>query len=417
MRILHVITRLILGGAQQNTVMSCRAQVDAGHEVHLAYGPIHGPEGSLLGEARASGATLHEVPTMVRELAPWTDLRCYRALRRLVRDTRPDLVHSHSSKAGILARAAAWAERTNPQALQAFAEARANGRKLLYIADPRDRRPQVLHTVHGLPFHDRQRAAVRRLYFSLERYAAKRCDHLIAITPAMVEAFVEHRIAPRERFTVIPSGVDTAAFPLPAPGKRGAVRDRLSIPRDARVVGHVGRLDPLKGHADLLDILPDLQEAGRETWLLFVGDGFHRSILEAHPNYRTGRVVMTGLVPLADVPGYLAAMDVMALPSYQEGQSRTLCEALLCGVAVAAYDVGGIPSVCLDGTTGRLVPVGDKPALAAALRQLLGDPAYAATLAARGREHVMQHFSAERMNRELLVLYGRLMGERDESRR
>ncbi len=405
MRILHVITRLILGGAQQNTVMSCRAQVDAGHEVHLAYGPISGPEGSLLGEAQTSGATLHEMPPLVRELAPWTDLRCYRALRRLVRDTRPDLVHSHSSKAGILARAAAWAE------VRRRTEA-ADGAIWSTTA-----LPKVIHTVHGLPFHDRQRAAVRRLYITLERYAAKRCDHLIAITPAMVDAFVAHRIAPADKFTVIPSGVDTPAFPLPGPGKRGAVRDRLGIPRDARVVGHVGRLDPLKGHADLLDILPDLQEAGRETWLLFVGDGFHRSILEAHPNYRTGRVVMTGLVPLADVPGYLAAMDVMALPSYQEGQSRTLCEALLCGVAVVAYGVGGIPSVCIDETTGRLVPVGDKAALAAALRQLLDDPAYAAGLAATGREHVMRHFSAERMNRELLALYERLMGEPDESRR
>ena len=398
MRILHVITRLILGGAQQNTVMSCQAQAEAGHEVHLAYGPISGPEGSLLGEAKASGATLHELPSMVRELSPLRDALAYHRLTRLCRRRlNPDLVHTHSSKAGILGRYAAYG---------------ARGRY------PDRMRPCIVHTVHGLPFHPHQSAWRNRLYISLERDVANVADHLVAITPAMVDAFVEHRIAPREKFTVIPSGVDTAAFTPADAESRNQMRARLGLPADAYVVGHVGRLDPLKGHADLLDILPDLQEKGRQTWLLFVGDGFHRATLEGHPNYRTGNVVMTGLVPLTEVPEYLAAMDVMALPSYQEGQSRTLCEALLCGVPIVAYAVGGIPSVCIDGETGRLVPVGDRAALAAALRGLRDDPAYAAALAERGRRHVLQHFSADRMNRELLALYDRLMADpRDKSRR
>ena len=417
MRILHVITRLILGGAQQNTVMSCRAQVEAGHEVHLAYGPIHGPEGSLLDEAKASGAMLHEVRSMVRELSPRRDLRCYRDLRGLVRAIGPDIVHSHSSKAGILARAAAWKASSSRQSMlpSVRVHVRFHGERL---HEPDERRPLVLHTVHGLPFHDRQNPLVRRLYISLERYAAKRCHHMIAITPAMVEAFVKHQIAPRDKFTVIASGVDTAAFPPANAEKRAEARKRLRIPDDAYTIGHVGRLDPLKGHADLLDILPDLQEPDRENWLLFVGDGFHRATLEGHPNYRTEKVVMTRLVPLAEVPEYLAAMDVMALPSYQEGQSRTLCEALLCGVPIVAYAVGGIPSVCIDGETGRLVPVGDRAALAAALRSLRDDPAYAASLAEHGRRHVLQNFSADRMNRDLLALYDRLMADpRDKSRR
>ncbi|MEM9914834.1 MAG: glycosyltransferase family 4 protein [Planctomycetota bacterium] len=383
MRILHVITRLILGGAQQNTVMSCKAQVEAGHEVHLAYGPIHGPEGSLLEEAKASGATLHEIKPMVRELSPLNDVMAHVQLRRLVNKIRPDVVHTHSSKAGILGRAAA-----NP--------ARLAGK------------PCVVHTVHGLPFHDQQSKWIHNLYVAAEKHAAKQCNHLIAITSEMIEAFVANNIASADKFTVIPSGIDVEAF-TPRPERRDAVRLKCGIPQDALVVGHVGRLDPLKGHADLLDQLPVLNAAGREVRLLFVGDGFHRADLQKHPNMALGKTVLTGLVPLSSIPEHLAAMDVMALPSYQEGQSRTLCEALLCGVPVVGYDVGGIPSVIQDGETGRLVPVGDRAALGRALLDLLDDPQYRAGLAERGRQHVVEHFSAAKMNRELLELYEQLL--------
>lgn len=394
MRILHVITRLILGGAQQNTVMSCAAQGAAGHEVHLAYGPIFGPEGSMIEEAQASGATLHEIPSMVRELAPVNDWRCHRALRALVRDLKPDIVHSHSSKAGILARGAAWAEtQTNFWG---------------WAADQTLPDTQIIHTVHGLPFHDEQSRLIHRLYVGLERWAAKRCHHLIAITPQMVEAFVAEKIAAADQFTVIPSGVDVAAF-APRPQARDAVRARYGIPLDAKVVGHVGRLDPLKGHADLLDVLPRLREEGRDTWMFFVGDGFGRDAVEAHSAMALGRTVITGRVDLDAVPDHLAAMDVMALPSYQEGQSRTLVEALLCGTPVVAYAAGGIPDVVRDGQTGRVVAVGDRAGLAAALQATLDDPAAAAAMAERGRVDVADRFSAQRMNRELLELYERMM--------
>ncbi|MEM8739086.1 MAG: glycosyltransferase [Planctomycetota bacterium] len=412
MRILHVITRLILGGAQQNTVMSCKAQIEAGHDVHLAYGPIHGPEGSLLGEAKASGATLHEIKPMVRELSPLNDWRCYQAVQKLVREIHPHIVHSHSSKAGILVRAAACAERGsgwNVRSSRTFKDSEGKAK----IRVDKLVNARVIHTVHGLPFHDKQSKIIHNLYVRLEKYAAERCDHLVAITPAMVEAFVEKKIAPAEKFTVIPSGIDVEAF-TPRPEQRDAVRERYGIPRDALVVGHVGRLDPLKGHADLLDRLPRLREGGRDVWLFFVGDGFHRAELEQHPSMALGKTVLTGLVPLAEVPGYLSAMDVMALPSYQEGQSRTLCEALLCGVPVVGYGVGGIPSVIRDGETGRLAAVGDQEALGRALVELLGDPGYGERLAARGRAHVAEHFSASRMNRELLALYERLVNREGE---
>lgn len=381
LRILHVITRLILGGAQQNTILSCAAQVRAGHAVALAYGPIYGPEGSLLDEARASGAELHELQSMRRAILPGHDVFVYRELRNLIRAFRPDVVHTHSSKAGIVGRAAAWTEKT----------------------------PAVIHTVHGLPFHDRQNPLVHRLYVGLERWAAKRCHHLVAITPAMVDAFVEKGIAPRDKFSVIPSGVDVGRF-RDTPEARRRARELLGVGEHERVVGIVARLDSLKGHDDLLDILPRLRERLGPMKLVFIGDGWRREHLQRRVREENldAAVLFTGLVSHEGVAEVLPGVDVKVLPSYQEGQSRTLIEALLSGCGIVAYDVGGMPSICIDGVTGKLVPPGDQVKLADAIAWMLEHPAERRAMVERGQAHVREHFSSERMVRDLEALYRRL---------
>lgn len=393
MKIVHIITRLILGGAQQNTVMSCAAQVAAGHTVWLFYGPIYGPEGSLLEEARKCGATLVEVPSMRRAILPGHDWMCYRALRRLIRQIQPDVVHTHSSKAGIVGRAAAWAERGE--------------RAVDDQGVPRGAvRPVVIHTVHGLPFHERQAAVVSALYVALERWAARRCDRIIGVTQAMVDAFDAREIGHREQYEVVPSGVEVSAF-TPIEGARERVRKELGIDADAPVVGIVARLDKLKGQDDLLDVMPALAERLPGVRLLIVGDGWHRAALEERVK-REGlgaSVIFAGLVPPERVAEMISAMDVKALPSYQEGQPRTLVQALLCGCAVVGYDAGGIGEVCVEGMTGRLVPVGDRAALARAIGDLLEDPAERARLATEGRRFAQERFDLGIMTRRLEAIY------------
>ena len=385
MTILHLITRLILGGAQQNTVITCAAQVKAGHAVTLAYGPIYGPEGSLRDEAKASGAALVEVPTLRRSVLPWHDLRCYRELRALIRRVKPDVVHTHSSKAGILGRAAAWAEGV----------------------------PCVVHTIHGLPFHDRQWWPVRRAYIAAERWAARRCHKLIGITQAMCDAFAQRRIGRPEQFTVIPSGVETARFPHPQAACGLAIREVLDIAVGAPVVGMVGRFDALKGHADLLSIAPMLAERLPDVRFLFVGDGWNRANIERRAAAADlgGRVIMTGLVPPTEAPPLYAAMDVVALPSYQEGQGRVLVEAMLCGCAVVAYDTGGIRDVVIDNVTGRLVPRGNRAALGEAIARLLEHPDQRQRLAEQGREHALKHFDARVMVEQVERVYQHVLNK------
>jgi glycosyltransferase involved in cell wall biosynthesis len=382
MTILHIITRLIIGGAQTNTVMSCAAQVAAGHQVWLAYGPIYGPEGSLLAEARDSGAQTIEINAMRRAVLPLHDVRCYLALRRLIRRVKPDVVHTHSSKAGILGRAAAWREHV----------------------------PAVIHTIHGLPFHEQQSPVIHRAFVAAERFAARRCHKLIGITQAMCDAFTAKRIGRAEQFAVIPSGVDVAAFDQPT-APRQVTRRAYGIAEDVPLIAIVARLDPLKGHDDLLDVLPRLIEKHPQVQVMFVGDGWHRAALEqrvAEHSWQQ-RVIFAGLVPTTQVPSLLRASNIMALPSYQEGQGRTLVEALLCGCAIVGYDVGGISAVCIDGQTGRLAKLADRAALTDALLWMLDNPQARRDLTRNGMQHVRENFSAERMVQQLETLYAQVL--------
>ncbi len=384
MRIVHIITRLILGGAQQNTVLCCRAQVQAGHEVFLLYGPIYGPEGSLETAARATGAELIEIRALRRAVLPVHDWLCYRVLRRLLRHVQPDIVHTHSSKAGIVGRAAAWKEHV----------------------------PGVVHTIHGLPFHPRNSALVNRLYVGLERYAAKRCHRLIGVTQAMEAEFLARGIGRPGQFVTIPSGMDVAEFDVP-PETRQRVRRELGIPDEAPVVGIIARLDKLKGQEDLLDILADLRARFPAVRLLMVGEGWDGDNLRARVA-REGwqkQVIFTGLLPPERIPGVVAAMDVHALPSYQEGQPRTMVQALLGGVPVVGYDAGGIKDVCLDGQTGRLVPLGYRPGLAQAILGLLGDADLRRKLGEQGRAFARTHYDSSIMTHQLEEVYRQVLEE------
>lgn len=388
MKILHIITRLIYGGAQQNTVMSCQAHAKAGHEVFLAYGPVYGPEGSLVEEAKEAGARSTVINSMERSVAPRKDYATYRALRKLIRRIQPDVVHTHSSKAGIVGRAAAWKQRV----------------------------PAVIHTIHGLPFHEGQSAIKRNLFIKAERFAAKRCHKLIGITQAMCDTFKANNIGQAEQFTVVPSGVDIelwenptrAATGFPNNAKlRDEIRFQLGVPLDATVVGIVARFDPLKGHADLIRIAPQLIEKYPKLRLLFVGDGWHRTQVEAAVQEAGigDRVLTTGFVQLRRVALLYRAMDVMVLPSYQEGQSRTLLESLLSGCPIVGYDVGGIPEVCLDKETGLLVPLGDTDQLHATIEQTIDNPDASQERTARGKLHARDHFSNEVMTDQLERIY------------
>jgi len=396
-RILHVSTRLILGGSQENTVLSCEGQARLGHEVHLAFGPIYGPEGSLLDRVTnfrtddGRGITTHVVPNMVREINPLKDWRGYRELRQLIRTLKPDIVHTHSSKAGIIGRAAAWA----------------------------DRPCGVVHTIHGPPFHAFERKWRNAAYIASEKFAAKRCHVIVSVCDAMTKQFRDARIGRPEQYITVYSGMEVEPYLNPAsPDQtREAVRASLGLGPSEIAIGTVARLAELKGHDDVLDALaPDLR-ANAALKLVWVGDGWWRERLTAKVAAMglTNQVILTGLVPPERVPGLMRAMDVLVHPSYREGLPRTVPQALLAGTPVVASDVDGTKEACIDFQTGRLFPVGDVERLREAVRWMLADPARARATAEKGRELCRVRFDTRTMVEDLERVYARAVAEAQPS--
>ena len=388
MRILHISTRLIVGGSQENTVLSCIGAADQGHTVALAYGPIYGPEGSLLPRVIADPRIQRfEVPNLVRHIAPLRDRRCLKELRELIRKWKPDVVHTHSSKAGILGRKAAWAEKV----------------------------PVVVHTIHGLAFHPYQSWWKNFLYIRAERWASHRCHAMVSVADAMTVQALAQGIGRPEQFITIRSAMETEHFIAPAT-KREELRARFGWDESVVVLGTIARLAELKGHDDMIDAFGEmLTQTGTtanapKVALLWVGDGWWRDRLVARLKALgiADRVAMTGLVDPSEIPVWISAMDVVVHPSYREGLPRAVVQGMLEQKPVIAYDVDGAREVCQHERTGLLVKAGDSRALRAAAQWMIDHPNERRVMGERGREVVRVDFDWRTMNTHLLELYRRL---------
>ncbi|MBC23206.1 MAG: glycosyl transferase family 1 [Phycisphaerae bacterium] len=383
MKIMHISTRLILGGSQENTLISCRGQVASGHEVMLVHGPIYGPEGSMQVDAEAiEGLVRVESPGMVRQVNPISDARCLKHLGRVIDSWKPDVVHTHSSKAGILGRQAAWSRKV----------------------------PAVVHTIHGLPFHPYQNFVARKLYIACERHAAARCHAIVTVADAMADQAIARGIGRKTQYRTIYSGMETAPL-LESGTLRVETREQLGFAPDDLVIGTVSRLSDLKGHEDLVRGLSPLMKQRPRIRLLWVGDGWLRKNLEQEIRSAglEDRVMITGLVDPGRIPAMISAMDMLVHPSYREGLPRAVVQAMLCGRPVVAYDVDGTPEACIDGSTGRLVSPGDLNGLSSAVEQVIDNREASDRMARMAREHCMTRFDAAVMVRQLETLYGEVL--------
>ncbi|MHC4608362.1 MAG: glycosyltransferase family 4 protein [Planctomycetota bacterium] len=378
--VVHVITRLILGGAQENTLLTCEGLHERpGYRATLVTGPAIGPEGELFRYAESKGLRVVVIDAMRRAVHPWRDLVSFLKLFAFFRRERPDVVHTHSAKAGILGRMAA---------------------RLAGV-------PHIVHTVHGLPFHANLSALENGLALWAEQFGALFCDRMVAVGEVMKRKAVAARLA--RDVDVVYSGMRVRDF-LEAPPQREA-RRRLGIAEKAEVVTVVARLAPLKGHDHLIDAAARIRARRPDLTLVFVGDGTLRARLERRAAEAGVPVVFAGLVEPGRIPEYLAAADVIAHASFREGLPRVAPQALLAGRPVVAFDCDGAREVVLDGVTGRLVPPGDTARLAEALEGLLARPAERRAMGEEGRRRFAERFDARRMVDRLDGIYRALKGD------
>lgn len=383
MRVLHIITRMIIGGAQENTLYNCLdLGRNFGDDVLLVTGPTRGPEGELLSEGRAGGLNVAEVESLQRQIHPVKDTRAYHQLRKTIREFVPDVVHTHSAKGGFLGRAAAWKENV----------------------------PAVLHSVHGAPFHPYQNAVSRKLFIKLERWAAKRCHHMICVADAMTDLMVQARVAPRDKFTTIYSGMDVEPF-LACRSLRDESRRELGFRPDDIVFGKIARLFNLKGHEYLVEAAAAAIRQDPRCRFLLVGDGILRKRLEQQIESLgiNEHFTFTGLVPPERIPFFLSSMDCLVHTSLREGLARTLPQSLISGRPVISYDVDGAREVAISGETGFLLPPKSIAPLTDAILEIANDQERRLAMGREGARRFTDQFRHQTMTRQIRELYQRVL--------
>jgi glycosyltransferase involved in cell wall biosynthesis len=380
----HIITKLELGGAQQNTLYTV-SHLDPARFRPLL---ISGEPGILDREAEnLPGVRFLQVPSLVRSMKPWLDTQALIRLTSVLRHVRPSIVHTHSSKAGILGR---WAAR---------------------LAGV----PIIIHSIHGFGFTQYQNAITRRLLISLERSAASVTTQFIAVSEANRKLGIELGLFPAVRCSLIRSGIDLQAWSK-VPVDVAAKRRQLGLDPRYPVVGMIAALKPQKAPLDFVRLAAWVNRDQPVTQFVLVGGGELRAAVEAEVSRLglSGRFVLTGW--RRDVQEILRCLDVFVLTSLWEGLPRVYLEALASGVPVVGTRVDGAAEVIADGQTGYLTEPGDVGAMAERVVYLLQHPDEARQLAERGRA-IPEEYDIHLMVQQQEAEYDRLMARLPRSRR
>ncbi len=376
MRILHLITRLDRGGSATNTLLTV-AGIPPPFEQSLIYGRTR--DFPQLARTLERQVEMQELPDLIRSPSPLKDLVAFWKIYRLLRRGRFDLIHTHTSKAGILGRFAA---------------------RMAGV-------PHIIHTPHGQAFNGYAGRLMTALFILVERWAATFTDWIIGLTDQEVRDNLERGIGEPGQFVSIPSGIDLKPFAR-RDKSPAEVKTSLGLSPSARLIGSVGRLDRVKGHTYLLDAFGVLAPRFPDLYLALVGDGEMLLDLRSRVEQSglTDRILFLGW--REDIPDLLHAFDLFVFPSLSEGMGRALVEAMASGLPIVATRVCSVPEVLAEGKAGYLVEPANSAALAQGIETLLLDPALCSRLANAARERAPR-YSVETMLHKIQALYQDLL--------
>jgi glycosyltransferase involved in cell wall biosynthesis len=378
--VLHPITRLIVGGAQENTMYTAARLNKALYQTEILSGPQTGSEGSLIEEVRALGVPLVILPDLLREVSPLHDLRALCQMAHRMQERHYAIVHTHSSKAGILGRLAA----------------RQAGI------------PVIIHTIHGWSFHEYMSPAVRLTYILLERLTALFTDALIVVAGCDIQKGLQAGIGKPDQYHLIRSAIPLEEFD-PTQVDRAAVRAELGIPPDVLVVGNVGRFSTQKNPLDWVRAAGIIGRARPQARFLLVGDGPLRLQVEAALAQEgiLERTLLTGL--RRDAARMMSVMDIFLLTSLWEGLPRVIPQAMAMGLPVIANRTDGVDEAVLDSETGYLCSPGDIDNLAQRCLELINAPDQRYQMGQRGRALAIKEFDLRQMVAQIEDLYETLL--------
>jgi glycosyltransferase involved in cell wall biosynthesis len=389
LKIVHIITRLILGGAQENTLITCKLLAERGHDVTLITGPAIGPEGELFNQTKNQKYKVIVINQLRRAIKPIKDFISYRKIKKYLRQLQPDIVHTHSAKAGILGR---------------FAGYRLKGEWGQNL-------PAVVHTIHGLAFHPYQNSWLNKFYIAVEKSAAKRTDYFISVADAMTNQALAAGIGRPEQFVTTYSAIEEDDFLQPIPQEQiKEFRCKYEIPEESIVLVTIARLFMLKGHDYIIESAKQLSKQFENVFWLFVGDGnlsddYKQQVQQLGLD---DRIKFAGLLPPSQIPLAIASSDILVHCSLREGLARTLPQAMLCGKPAISFDVDGAREV-VNENTGRLIEPKNVEQLIEACAELIKGKDLREKLGIQGREFVKEKFAPETMVDTIETVYKKLI--------
>lgn len=387
-RVLRIINRFNLGGPTYNVAYLSK-YLPEDYETLLVGGEKDESEDSSLFIAESLGLKPVIIAEMKRSLHPWFDYLAYRKIKKIIREFKPDIVHTHASKAGTLGRLAA---------------------KHCGV-------PVIIHTFHGHVFHSYFGRFSTWFYKTIERYLAKSTTRIVAISELQRKELSEiHQIAPSSKFTVIPLGFDLKRFSDDLPVKRLEFRNKFGLNEEHLAIGIIGRLVPIKNHKMFIKGIQILHAAGcKNVKGVIVGDGELRQQLEVYTETQglkikkagmpadTSDIIFTGWIKEADVA--LAGLDVVCLTSFNEGTPVSLVEAQAAGKPIISTRVGGVEDVVQEEITALLCKSDHAQEFAAKLARLVTDKALREKMSGGGRSFVLERFSYRRLVADMDSLY------------
>jgi glycosyltransferase involved in cell wall biosynthesis len=384
LNVVHIITRLILGGAQENTLITCKGLAARGHDMTLITGPALGPEGELFEQTKNQKFKTIVIDSLRRQINPIYDIPAYNKIKKLLAEIRPDIVHTHSAKAGILGRFAAYNLKN---------------------------RPKIVHSVHGLSFHEYQNCLLNRFYITVEKAAAKKTDAFISVADAMTQKSLAAGIGRAEQYTTAYSAIEEEQFLTPIiEQRRKDFRKKYDIPDNAIVLVTIARLFHLKGHEFIIESAKELARRFDNCIWLFVGDGILKDGLQKQiTDYGlTDKFRFTGLLPVEQMPLVIQSSDILVHCSLREGLARVLPQAMLCGKAAVSFDIDGAAEV-VNPDTGRLVEPANVKQLTEVCAELIADEGLRTKLGRAGREFVREKFAPDVMVDKIEQVYKGLL--------